>query len=340
MKKRVLVTGVGGPAAVAFMNALPMGQFDLHAVDIDPYAPGLYLVPSANRHLVMRGDHPDFVSHLIALCEKHGIDAVVPTVDAELLPLARGAGRFEAIGVKVMVASEATLETCIDKWLLLTTCSGTVPVPWSTLGGAPMSWSEMFPCIVKPRTGSGSRGVFKIDSVEALRKVSLSDKLIVQQYLPGEEYSVDVYVGKDGSLRAAVPRLRLKVDSGVAVTSRTVRIPELSRYAAKVARIIQLRGVANIQFRRDSEGMPRLLEVNARFAGTMSLTVRSGVNMPALALDELFGTEPPPGPWEFEEIAMVRTYRETYLPPRELVMLEESFQQDSPENRSNAAPGL
>ena len=45
--------------------------------------------------------------------------------------------------------------------------------------------------------------------------------LLVQEFVPGEEYSVDVLASRDGRIAAAVPRARLKVDSGIAVAART-----------------------------------------------------------------------------------------------------------------------
>lgn len=318
MAKKILVTGAGGPAAVCFMNAIKDPSVELHAADIDPYAPGLYLVPPERRHLLRRGTHPHFVQHLLALCAEHGFAAIVPTVDAELLPIARARGLFSAMDVRVLAADEQTLAMTLDKWELVQACSFDVPTPKTRLCTERMIWDDPFPCVVKPRVGSGSHGVYVINDQAALDAVVRNGKNLIQEFLPGEEYSVDLYVGHSGAVHAAVPRLRLKVDSGVAITSRTVFDYEVILAACSVAQIINLRGVANIQFRRDHCGIPKLLEVNPRFAGTMSLTVKSGVNIPQMALDELFGKSPQPGIMPFQEIGMVRTYRDTYVSASEI----------------------
>jgi carbamoyl-phosphate synthase large subunit len=141
---------------------------------------------------------------------------------------------------------------------------------------------------------------------------------MVQEYLPGEEYSVDVFADQHGRVRASVPRARLKVDSGVAVAARTLHDPELEGMARAVAERVGLRFVANIQFRRDSEGSPALLEVNPRFPGTMPLTVRAGVNMPRFALAAVNGVELPPGRFDFEEVAVVRHWEEVFISAADL----------------------
>ena len=132
--------------------------------------------------------------------------------------------------------------------------------------------------------------------------------MIIQEYLPGAEFSVDVLSDTRGVVRAAVPRVRLKVDSGIAVAGRTVRDATLQAAAGVVAQRMGLTFVANVQFKRDAAGVPRLLEVNARFPGTMPLTVAAGVNMPRLALDLVRGRALPPNVGEFTEVGIVRTW--------------------------------
>jgi carbamoyl-phosphate synthase large subunit len=110
-----------------------------------------------------------------------------------------------------------------------------------------------------------------------------------------------------------VPRERLKVDSGIAVTGRTLHDEALERFARDVAGLIGLTTVANVQVKGDAAGEPALLEVNARFPGTMPLTIAAGVDMPRLAIGEATGTPIPDGPLPFEDIAMVRFFQERFF---------------------------
>ena len=61
---RVLVTGAGGPSGYSFMRALREEPLDFLAGDIDPHAPGLYLVEAPSRVLLPRGDDPSFAETL------------------------------------------------------------------------------------------------------------------------------------------------------------------------------------------------------------------------------------------------------------------------------------
>ncbi len=159
--------------------------------------------------------------------------------------------------------------------------------------------------VVKPRAGSGSRDIRILRSAAELAATERSERPARAGYLPGDEYSIDVFAGRPGHVVAAVPRLRAKVDSGISVAGRTVRDPELERFGAAVAEATGLQFIANVQAKRDGSGRPSLLEVNPRAPGSLALTIASGVDMPRLAMDVL-GGRPVPDHADFREIAMVR----------------------------------
>jgi len=166
---------------------------------------------------------------------------------------------------------------------------------------------------VKPRSGSGSRGIRRVERAEELEALPRDGTLLAQELLPGAEYSLDVLARADGHVSAVVPRARLKVDSGIAVTGRTLHDDGLERFARDVAGLIGLTTVANVQVKEDAAGAPALLEVNPRFPGTMPLTIAAGVDMPRLAIGEALGTPIPEGPLPFADIAMVRYFEERFF---------------------------
>ncbi len=311
---RVLVTGAGGPSGISILRALEGEPVTMLAGDIDPYAAGLYLVSAERRSLLPRGDDPRLADDLLARCRRERIDVVVPTVDSELLPLARRREDFAAAGVTLVLASVETLAVCLDKWALAERCRDHVRVPATVVADAAFDPAAVgLPVIVKPRSGSGSRGIRLVERRAELEALERDGTLLAQELLPGAEYSLDVLARADGHVAAVVPRARLKVDSGIAVTGRTLHDDALERFARDVAGLIGLTTVANVQVKIDTAGEPALLEVNPRFPGTMPLTIASGVDMPRLAIGEALGTPIPDGPLPFEDIAMVRYFQERFF---------------------------
>ena len=313
------MTGAGGPSAISIVKSLArIDGVTLWAADIDPHAAGLYLVPPGRRLLLPRGDAPGFVAALIEWCRSAAIDIVIPTVDQELLPLARARDAVETVGATLVLAGARTLEDCLDKWRLYLLCRDRVPVPRTALLDADLRASDWtLPVVVKPRSGSGSRDIALITDAADLDRYARDGRFLVQEYLPGEEHSLDVLATPTGDVLAVVPRVRLKVDSGVAVAGRTLHDPELERLGRDVAAVIGLSWVGNVQSRRDAQGVARLLEVNPRFPGTMPLTVAAGVDMPAICLAMARG-EPAPAGLTFRDVAMIRYLEERFLDPADL----------------------
>ncbi|MGY0488902.1 ATP-grasp domain-containing protein [Streptomyces sp. WG-D5] len=317
---RVLVTGAGGPSGVCFLRALE-GSAERYAADIDPNGAGLYLVPRAYRLLLPPGHDPRFADAVLTLCRRYAVDVLVPTVDSELVALARAAESFADAGVRVLVPPADGLETCLDKWRLALACEGSVRQPVTRLIGPTdvpgADFEGGFPAIAKPRTGSGSRGVSVVASAADLARLPRDGSYLLQEMLPGTEYSVDVLTDADGRVVAAVPRARDKTDSGIVVAGRVLHAPELSALAEDTVRTLGLRGVLNVQVREDRDGKPALLEVNPRPPGGLSLTVAAGVDMPAWAVAGLLGA-PLPDRLDHRETAVVRHWQDVVLHPREL----------------------
>ncbi|WP_025157168.1 ATP-grasp domain-containing protein [Leifsonia aquatica] len=326
---RVLVTGAGGPAGVAVIRSLlARDDVEVLSADMDGWASGLYLVPAENRRIVPAGRSETFVDELIAMCAADRVDVLFSTVDVELPGLAARRDELQAVGTALAAPSHETLVTCLDKFLLAQRVEGSARIPRTrllTADGVAEDWD--FPVIIKPRSGAGSRGVRLIPDRATLEALPLDDSILIQENLPGEEFSVDVLAGLDGAVIASVPRSRERVDSGVSIAGRTVKRAELSDTAAAVARSIGLTGVANVQLRYSVEGVPALLEVNPRFPGAMPLTIAAGVDMPSLLLDLVLGRSVP-ATVDFRELANVRYLEDVFLDPADVLVSENAAHAD------------
>jgi len=309
----VLVTGAGGPAGISIIRSL-LAREDTQVVaaDMDRFASGLYLVPADQRVLLPAGLAPEFAPAVIDWCRSLGVDVLFPTVDVELPVIASRRAEFAAIGVVIASPTLLTLETCLDKMTLAQRCTGVLPVPRTELLGPAAVIGRQYPVVVKPRRGAGSRGISFVDSEAELLALGTDDTRLVQDMLPGEEYSVDVFADLRGNVVAAVPRSRLRVDSGVSVAGATFHDQELEQAARRVAAAIGLTTVANVQLRRDRDGRAALLEVNPRFPGAMPLTIAAGIDMPSLTLDAVLG-RPVPRTLDFRELAVVRYLEDVFL---------------------------
>ncbi len=303
---RILLTGAGGAAAISVWKSLHI-MHELHMADMDACAQGLYLVPAAQRLLIPSGKNPDLIWVLLEACRQRKIDILLSIVDDELMPLAQARDQFEEIGTQIPLPPFKIIQMCLDKHALLAELSSNVPVPESiVLTPSHARLTRPFPYFAKPRSGSGSRGVFTIHTQAELDALPHDGTYLLQEFLPGDEYSVDIYVRSDGRPIAAVPRKRMKTDSGIAVVACTTNNLELIQTSLKIAQHLDLRYVSNIQFKQDVDGNFKILEINPRFSGTLPLTVAAGIDIPKLLVADLTNQPLPESMLGFSEIMVVR----------------------------------
>jgi len=313
--RTLLLTSVGNDGFPAVLAALRAGggrRVRIIGADADPAAPGLYLsdrgVPVPPRRRTR-----ELVERLLALCDEESVQALWPLSTEDQDFYARHAARFEARGVRVLVSSPEALAVANDKGALYAfarrlgvACPGFEPVRnLAELESAArgLGFPER-PFVLKATRGSGAQGLKIVHAaLDGRRRLMDRDnrhvgfdelcgwlatasdwpELVATEYLPGEEYSVDLLC-HGGQVRAAVTRLRLEALYGLALRARVVEAPDVEREARRLVGLLGLRFVVNVQLRRDAAGRPKLLEVNPRIPGTVGLSVAAGVNLPWLAL--------------------------------------------------------
>lgn len=316
---KVLVTGAGGPAAICAFKSLNKTGMDIHMADMDGLSAGLYLTAASNRHIIPGGVEASFVPTVLQICKDNHIDILIPTVDCELIKIAERKEEFENAGIQLLLAKESVLNNIMNKHTLLDSLKENVEVgSFDMLRNTNAKDWVGKKIVVKPVSGSGSRGVEFYDDYSQIPSIKFEDhKLMIQEFATGPEYSVDVMVSEDGEIKAAVPRLRMRTDSGVSVTGKVERKQEVIDYVESIINTLGLTSVANIQVIDSPVHGPRLIEINPRFSGGLSLVIESGADTPVMAIQDLIGNEVAKVE-DFREIAMVRTFTETYLDSKEL----------------------
>jgi hypothetical protein len=164
---------------------------------------------------------------------------------------------------------------------------------------------ETYPVLIKPDKGQGSQGVRRIDSAAQLEAaLSSNDDLIICEYLPGDEYTVDCFSSAKRGLLFAGARIRNRMRNGISVNTKTVNLPEVWPVAQAIQDEFNFRGAWFFQLKRDQKGHLAVLEVAPRIAGAMAAHRVTGINFPLLSLMDADGIdvriEPNPGAVEMD----------------------------------------
>ncbi|MCC5845416.1 MAG: ATP-grasp domain-containing protein [Verrucomicrobia bacterium] len=262
------------------------------ACDVDPLAPALREADRA--FLAPRCLTPEYGPFLAEICREEGVDGVFPLIDTELEALAAARGVIESAGARVGLPEMEILRRTLDKKEtlgLFREAGLRVPSTWFP-GGVDVE-ALPYPVIVKPRRGSASQGVFRVETAEDCRFfLGYVKEAMVQECLPGPEITTDVFVGPSGRLLGLCSRERIEVRWGEAAKAVTVDVPEISAACETLAKMFGPSGPFTVQCLL-KEGRPHFTEINARMGGGLPLAFAGGMNGHVRLLRELAGLENP-----------------------------------------------
>jgi carbamoyl-phosphate synthase large subunit len=213
---------------------------------------------------VPRIDEPGYVPALRALCEEHGVGAVVPLtdLDIEVLARARAAGELPAL-----VPDPAIATATYDKYeahLLLERLG--FPSPPTVLPGETPS---SYPVMVKPRRGSGARSIHRADDAEAANFFCryVSEPVMVQRLMDGPEFSIDCLSDVEARCLNAIPRTMIESRGGESIKGTVISDHELVELGRAVVEALGVRGPCTVQAFRDAAFGLGITDVNTRFGG-------------------------------------------------------------------------
>lgn len=226
----------------------------------------------------------DFLSELRTLIYKNNIQLIIPAHDDVAYVLAQLENHLSAnvIGQSSQVNEIVRFKDKTYKFF-----NGFLPLP-KVLTQKPSS--SDYPVFVKPKQGQGSFNAFKVSDAKAYENFLLhndSDKFVVLEHLPGEEFTVDCF-SHEGEVLYFGARSRDKIARGIAMISSFVADEALNREFAMFAKIISrqlnMHGVWFYQVKFDENHVLKLLEIGPRVSGTMGLNRGRGVNFVELAI--------------------------------------------------------
>ena len=309
------MTGGGAPGAAGILNCLAQeSSFHVTIADANPGAVGRWLCKDFE--LIPPAKKNDFIKVLLAVCQKKKIQILLPLVTKELLPLSENVNEFEKIGCKVIVSPASSLKIANNKSRLyefLQTQNIAIP-EFRTVRNTDefrhavneLQYPLKTVCF-KPSVSNGSRGFRiisnKINELDLLlnhkpgnvmvslenilRILSTGDfpELLVSEYLPGEEYSVDC-LAKNGNPVLVIPRIRKKTINGISVEGEFVNDDKIINYCSQIINALSLHGNIGIQVKQKEDGQFLIMEINPRVQGTISAALGAGINLPVLAIKQ------------------------------------------------------
>jgi len=291
-------------------------------------ADAFYEVPLANS--------VGYVAKMLEIARCEHVDVILPQTTAETQVLATCRQIFRRAGFAVATSSGTAVARANDKYKLLVVARDLmIPCPeWFLVSNVHELYEAAHklgypkkPVVVKPRVSHGGRGFrvltekpwsmvrffskkpsvaeMTLDQLRAvLAKRPWPRDMLVQQFLPGTEFSIDCFRGRHGFI--AIPRIREKVCSGITMSARVTMREDLIGYCGQLAKELDLVGAFGFQFKLGKWGVPRILECNPRVQTGMIAARASGMDVIWAAVLESLGERVQLDSVALREVAMRR----------------------------------
>lgn len=264
------------------------------ATDCSDLAPAFY---DADKYFVVpRIEDDNYIETIISICKKHNIKAVFSLIDPEIHILAKYKKDFLEIGTLPIIPNLSIVDMCFDKYKMYQfLIKNNIKTIRSYIDKGKF-YRDVdlglinYPVFIKPIKGSSSNNINKVvskDEVELL--FNRFDNLMIQEYLVGVEYGIDVYIDIFSNEPVAIfAKEKIKMRAGETDKAISVKDSELFELIKKFVKIVGFKGVIDIDLFKVNDEF-YISEVNPRFGGGYPHAYECGVNIPNMIINNLKG---------------------------------------------------
>lgn len=295
----VLLTCAGQRVDIvrAFQAAMRGGSHSGRVLvsDLDPLSPSLFAADEVVE--LPPVDDPGYGVAVAGVCRREGVGAVLPLTDLDPVVLAEAADAIREAGARVFLPSPEVALGCQDKWechLMLGRLGLPSPPTWLPDEADPGDLP--YPVLLKPRLGFAGRHIYRCASPAELtffRAYSPAES-VVQQALPGLEFSIDCFGDLDGRALGAVPRAMIQSKGGEQIKGETLDDPQLVKLGASTVEGLGLVGPSTVQCFREHGRILGITDINTRFGGAFPLPQAAGAGYVQMILALAAGERPGP----------------------------------------------
>lgn len=315
MRKNIMFCSCGRRAQLFRFLKQSLGDAcQIIAADNSATAPALY--EADKRYLVPRISSPEYIDTLLAIAKENNVGAITTLIDPEIEILANNRDRFAKEGIIVLAPSKETARHCFDKYDMfeyLTSKGIPTPLTYDSLERFEEAFAKghiSFPVFIKPRTGSGSVGAHKVETIGQLREDFAKGDFnyIIQEMMTAGDCDADVYIDCiTHEPVAAFSKRKLETKIGGASKTISFKDEKLFDFIKEICKVLEFSGPVDMDFwYRD--GRYLLSEVNPRFGGAYLHAFGAGVDFFKLIQRNIGGEANEPRFGTYDEDILMMMY--------------------------------
>ncbi|MCB0802637.1 MAG: ATP-grasp domain-containing protein, partial [Flavobacteriales bacterium] len=251
-----------------------------------------YILPD----ILRKENEQEWLEEIVSIIKKDKIELLFIGVDFELPLFSKYKSRIEKeSNCLVVVSDERVISIGNDKFKTFQFLKENGLYYPETYEPESCDFSMLtFPVIVKPKVGARSVGVSIVDSLDKLEEVLKNTQdPIIQEYVGDDntEYTCGV-ISLDGELKHSIALNRTLKAGNTHLSSFSNDTPDIvKQYLKDITDELKPFGSCNYQLRVDTQGIPKLFEINARHSGTTYMRSLFGYNEIIYLLKKLLDDE-------------------------------------------------
>jgi D-aspartate ligase len=244
-------------------------------------------------------DHEARLKALTEIIKRVHVDVLLPVSEEGVLFAAAEREALSKLAALPPIPDLESLRIARNKWLLNQfACRHNLPAPESALVTLDSAFDQRisaleYPVLLKPTSLTDGQGIRRFDTPSDLRRflkgqngTLFKGKYLIQTYVPGSDLGLSVLC-QDGEILAFTMQrgiISAAYRFGPLMAMEFIRQDDVLDIGQKLLSALRWSGVAHIDFRRDSrDGQAKIIEVNARYWGSLLGSLVAGVNFPYLA---------------------------------------------------------
>ncbi|AKF25178.1 hypothetical protein YH65_07070 [Sulfurovum lithotrophicum] len=237
---------------------------------------------------VPRVTDKEYLSILKNYCIDKNISIIVPTIDTELHILADVKDEFLKDNIFIAISSK---EICDTFYLKDSTEKFFVDNGFDTPRSVENIEESSYPIFAKLNNSSCSIGAQIVNSLDTAKELAQDENYVFQEFIEGDEYTVDVFIDKKGEVISVVPRQRLEVRAGEVSKAKTVKDENIIKDVKTLCSSLDgAYGCITVQlFKTDDRVV--FIEINPRFGGGYPLSPLSGANFAEYLIKDYLGMD-------------------------------------------------
>lgn len=265
-------------------------NLEIQGTDVSQTAPAFQFCNKT--HIVPYVKEESYVPFLLEICKREKIDALIPTVDDDLVLLAINKSKFNEFGTTVFVGSVETVEICEDK-IKTAEFFERIGISYPRVFDNVNDYDCGYPYFIKPVDGGASEFAYKVNNNDELELYTrIVPNYIVQPFIDGVEYTVDVLCDCKGNIVYLTPRIRLAVRAGEVLKTRISYDESIIKDVKHIVKNLNVSGQITLQLIKErNTGRNYFIEINARFGGGAPLSIKAGADSAEGILRILNGEE-------------------------------------------------